>query len=347
MKPIGDQEVASGEGAHERGLAGVGVSDDRHGRLRPAPAPPRRALLLDRLQLAAQLGDAVAYLAAIELHLRLASTLAADAAALAIAPAAALAQARCHVPQARDLHLQPRFARARVPLEDLQDHRSAVEHLGTGGALEVAGLRRRDVVVDQDDAGPLSVPFLLRSRSLLLDLAPAPAMRRNPGGNDPAAAGERRELLQLAFADDGRRCQRLALLRDLADHREPERLAETAQLDQRRRVLLVVDSRKVDSDDHRSRRRVLRHPRNMALRTPRCNARKFHDSMRDGYGGVGVGVGVLVGVAVPVRVRVRTGKYATEKLQVLETVFRPDAAARSLSTSTPVGGATVALKLKV
>ena len=81
-------------------------------------AAPRVRFALDDLELAPQLGDAVADLAAVELERRLARALAADAAALAIAAGAGLAQARRHVRQPRDLDLEPRLAAARVALED-------------------------------------------------------------------------------------------------------------------------------------------------------------------------------------------------------------------------------------
>src|SRR4029078_8924658 len=92
--------------------------------------------------------DPIAHLAPVELDLRFAGALAADTAALAIA-AAALAQARRHVREARNLHLETRLAAARVPLEDGENDRTAIEHLGARGALEVARLRWRDVVIDE------------------------------------------------------------------------------------------------------------------------------------------------------------------------------------------------------
>jgi hypothetical protein len=95
-----------------------------------------------QLELALQLGDAIANAAAI--HLDLVVTLAAAAAAAAALPVAArvllLAQARRFVLQARDLDLQLRLFGARVPMKNLDDHAGAIEHLDAARALEVAQL---------------------------------------------------------------------------------------------------------------------------------------------------------------------------------------------------------------
>src|SRR6185436_10360991 len=103
-----------------------------------ATRAPGLGLLLDRDELPAQLGDAVAHPPAVELERGLAGALAADAALLAVLAAAGRAQARHQVLQAGDLDLEARLARARVALEDGQDDRGAVVDLGTGRGLEVA-----------------------------------------------------------------------------------------------------------------------------------------------------------------------------------------------------------------
>ena len=107
-------------------------------------------------ELGGQLGDAIADLAAVELHARLARALAADPAALAIAPLAHLAHARRHVLEPHDLDLRLGGARARVAVEDLQDHGGPIHHLGAGLLLEVARLRRGQLVVEQHHAGAVN-----------------------------------------------------------------------------------------------------------------------------------------------------------------------------------------------
>src|SRR6185436_8806398 len=90
----------------------------------------------------------------IELERALAGALAADPAAHPVSAAAALAQPRREVAQARDLDLQPRLARLGVAVEDLEDDRCPIEDVGAGRLLEVALLGRRQVVIDEDDARP-------------------------------------------------------------------------------------------------------------------------------------------------------------------------------------------------
>src|SRR5262249_30715710 len=115
-------------------------------------APGARATL-DLIELVAELGDPIADPAAIELEGALACTLAADAAAHAVAAAGALAQPGRQVPQARDLDLQPGLAGPGMAVADLEGHGAAIEDVGAGGALEVALLGRGEIVVDQHDAG--------------------------------------------------------------------------------------------------------------------------------------------------------------------------------------------------
>ena len=75
------------------------------------------------------------------------------------------------------LDLQRAFARARAPAEDFQNEPGAVEHLGAPGLFEIALLHRRKRAVHHHDAG-----F---------------------EGFDEAG-----DLLDLAFAEIGRRAQR-------------------------------------------------------------------------------------------------------------------------------------------
>src|ERR1019366_10791694 len=94
-----------------------------------------------------QLREAIADLAAIELEIGLAR-------AGALLPPAArrrFPQARRDVLQPRDLHLQLRFATARMTMENLHDHAGPIEHLGTGCTLEIACLARRDLMINDHE----------------------------------------------------------------------------------------------------------------------------------------------------------------------------------------------------
>src|SRR5262249_61805135 len=130
-----DAHVAARERAHPRRLARIRVADQRDSIRLGAPHPARAGLALDRGQLRAQLRDAIAHLAPVELRGALARAASADPASFAIAPAARLAQARRDVREPRDLHLESRLAAARVALEDREDHRGTVEHFRTSRSL--------------------------------------------------------------------------------------------------------------------------------------------------------------------------------------------------------------------
>ncbi len=227
---VGDQHLAPRERAHQGGLARVRVADERDAREPTALLPPstlRPALGVHRDELLTQLGDPVADLASIDDLRR-------------------LAQARRHVGQARDLDLGARFARARVAMEDLEDHHRAVHHLAADLLLEVAGLRGRDLVVDEDDVRAARERIGGRSRRLLGrgDLA-FRRRRRLVGFGGALAAHEQAQLLPLAGADVRRRVEVRALLRERGDDDESERLRELPQLGQGRLELDVVDVREL------------------------------------------------------------------------------------------------------
>src|SRR2546426_5816945 len=147
-----DEHVRAGERAHQRRFARVGVPDKRDAQRLLTPRPSRLRLVFDGGQLRLEPRDAVADLAAIELHGGLPGAPQPDAAALA--PAAGLAQPGGYIGEPRDLDLQPRRSARRVPMEDLDDHTRAIQYLrGRGRALDVAELARRQLVVDDDDGG--------------------------------------------------------------------------------------------------------------------------------------------------------------------------------------------------
>ncbi|MEZ4279729.1 MAG: hypothetical protein R3F21_08980 [Myxococcota bacterium] len=103
---------------HPGRFAGVRITDQRDGMDVLAPPSPASGLLLDRRRLLAQLLRSGRAHAAVELARRFAGAAAADPAALPIAPAAGLAQARRHVPS-RAISTCRRLPAARMPLEKI------------------------------------------------------------------------------------------------------------------------------------------------------------------------------------------------------------------------------------
>src|SRR6266700_4953010 len=212
---VGDQRLACRQRAHQGGLARIRVSDERHAGEALALPPPgalRLVLRLHRVELLLQLGDAVADLAPVELAVRLAAAAAAGAAAPPVLRTGLLggfAHARRHVPQARDLDLRARVARARVPVEDLEDDHAAVHHLAADLLRQVELLRGGNFVVDEEHVHGLPL-------------------------------AHEAQLLPLAGSEVRPRLEPRALLREPADDLEPQRLRELAQLRQRRLELGVA-----------------------------------------------------------------------------------------------------------
>ncbi len=168
---------ASGERVEQGRLAGIGVADQRHDRIRHAlaGAAVQAAGALHLLQLLADLGEALADQAAVGLDLGFARPAEeAEAAALPLEMGPAAHQPAALIGEMRQFDLQAAFARRGALAEDFEDQRRAVEHLHLPGALEIALLDRRELGIDDDDFG-----------------------------FEPARLG--RDLLDLAAADQGRR----------------------------------------------------------------------------------------------------------------------------------------------
>ena len=145
------EETVGGEGrvarqaVEERRLARVRVARDRHLGV-PPPAPSaHQARDLDLREVAAQPGDAVPDLAAVELELLLARAPAADAAAETREVPVGPRQPRQQVLELRQLDLRSRLARPGVQREDVEDQARAIEDADAiaPGLLEVADLARR------------------------------------------------------------------------------------------------------------------------------------------------------------------------------------------------------------
>src|SRR2546422_2347191 len=247
---VGDEHVRAGERAHQRRLARVGVPDQRDAQRLLTPRPSRLRLVFDGGQLRLELGDAVADLAAIELHGGLPGAPQPDAAALA--PAAGLAQPGGYIGEPRDLDLQPRRSARRVPMEDLDDHTRAIQYLrGRGRALDVAELARRQLVVDDDDGGARPPGGRGRRREVqrfglvllfLFVFFDRFLLAGRTLGDDTRAAGPGGQLHQLALAEQRGGAETLALLSHLADDLEAERLAQALELLQRGPLFRVRDA---------------------------------------------------------------------------------------------------------
>ena len=177
--------VGTRQAVEQRGLAGIGVADQRHHAIRHALAPgamqaPRG---LHLLQFALQLGDALLDQAAVRFDLRLARTAhESEAATLAFKMGPGSHQARTLVVEMGELDLERAFLGLGAAAEDFQDEPGAVEHLGVQLLLEIALLDRRQRAIHHHQL-------------------------------DVEALGQRGDLLDLAFADVSR-------WPDLADRRD-------------------------------------------------------------------------------------------------------------------------------
>src|SRR5207249_6334975 len=161
------------------------VTDERHHRrLRPlAGLAPGGAVAPHLLDLALDGLDALPDAAAVGLELRLAGSPRADAAAEARHQRALAGEARQHVVELRQLHLEPALAAARPPGEDVEDELGAVERLAADPALEVALLGGRQLLVEEQEVDVLG----LGGARDLFDLAAAderggvPSLARSEG----------------------------------------------------------------------------------------------------------------------------------------------------------------------
>src|SRR5207253_5069565 len=117
----------------QRRFAGIGVADQRHNRVRHPPTrlPMQGARALDVIELAPQMGDALADQAAVDFELALAGTAEkAEAAALAFEMGPRAHLPRALVRQCRQLHLQAALMGAGALAEDFEDQAGAIDDLG-------------------------------------------------------------------------------------------------------------------------------------------------------------------------------------------------------------------------
>ena len=199
------------------------------------PGALRLALDVHGIDFQLQFGDAVANLAPVHLCMRFAGTTAAQPATLPpLRPGelGSFAQTRRHVAETGDLDLRPCGARTRVAVEDFKDDHGAVHHLAADLQLEVARLRRRDFVVDEQDFDGFAVQAD-GCRHRFVQSA-AVAFRLDP------VIDEATDFLPLADAEITSLVETRALLNKGADNLEPQGLGKFAQLVDRRFKLVVA-----------------------------------------------------------------------------------------------------------
>ncbi len=115
-----------------------------------------------------EIADAQFDEAAVFFELGFAGAARADAGGGASQVAPHLTQPRQGVFELGQLHLQAGLGGARPGGEDVEDQLTAVEHLDFGGLLQVADLRRRQVVVEDNDVGVGGRGLLLEFHELAL-----------------------------------------------------------------------------------------------------------------------------------------------------------------------------------
>ncbi len=143
----------------------------------------------------------------------------ADAAAEPRQRVAGADQPRQQVFQLRELDLQLAFARPRAPREDVEDELRAIDDLAADRLFDLPQLRRRQLVVEDDDVDVgfggrgrerLNLAGAEKRRRIRLRAAPAARAarprRRRPGRGRPA----RRAIARLRAAARGRRSTRRA-----------------------------------------------------------------------------------------------------------------------------------------
>ena len=211
---------------------------------------------LDVFKLLFQFREAITDLAAIEFQVGLARA----GALLPPATSRRFPHPRRDVLQPRQFNLKLRFAAVRMPMEDLHDHAGSIEHLRAGCALDVAGLARRDIMIEDDEFRlRRRVRIVSRSRGIRLVLATALKAfaglrlpRRRHRSDDARPAGKCREVLKPPFAKHRCAVDPVALLRHGAGNLVAERLHQTAQLLEACGMRDVVDIRGLDADEDRA-----------------------------------------------------------------------------------------------
>ena len=168
-----DEDIGPGQGSHQSRLPGVRVAHQCHAEGARAALAARRHALADAVEFALQLADTAADQSAVDLELGLAraahagGTHTADGASTGLTGQVAPlpGQTRHQVVELGQLDLHLGGARAGMKGEDVENDGTAVEDALVGERLQVAHLRRRQFVVEDDHVGVAAAgkfPQLLR-----------------------------------------------------------------------------------------------------------------------------------------------------------------------------------------
>ena len=174
---VGRDNARRGHAVEQRRFAGVGVTDQRHDRIRHALAAVAMQLAgaLDLVELAFDAFDAVFDHAPVGFELGFARPAEkAEAAALALEMGPGAHQPAFLIIEMGVLDLQRAFARARAPAEDFQDQPGTVDDFRVPGFFQVALLHRRDRAIHHDHGGGKA----LNETGKFIDLAGADVRRR-------------------------------------------------------------------------------------------------------------------------------------------------------------------------
>jgi hypothetical protein len=152
-KEVLGKDFSAGEGPHQRALARVRVADERRNlhALTGAAATVEGALLAHVVDLAPQACDPVADKAAVSLNLGLTGAAGANAAFKAFEVAPLARETGQQVLRLRQLNLQARLSGLGATGEDIDDQGCAVEDFYLQRVLQVALLRRRQLVIEHNE----------------------------------------------------------------------------------------------------------------------------------------------------------------------------------------------------